>query len=84
MNEATLEAPAPVDVVDTPPERTLTAHDRCDLCSAQAYVRASFESGDLLFCNHHYKSAQAKIDATAVKVLNESWALSEKRLDVSA
>lgn len=32
----------------------LTALDRCDTCSAQAYVRAVLPSGqDLLFCGHH-------------------------------
>jgi hypothetical protein len=37
-------------VVDTP----LNAQDRCDRCSAQAYVRATLVSGaELLFCGHH-------------------------------
>ena len=32
-----------------------TAADRCDRCGAQAYVRATLESGfDLLFCGHHW------------------------------
>ncbi|MFL6177567.1 MAG: hypothetical protein ACJ715_13020 [Ornithinibacter sp.] len=33
---------------------TLTAADRCDRCSAQAYVRATLHGGgELLFCAHH-------------------------------
>ena len=33
---------------------TLTAVDRCDRCSAQAYVRATLHAGgELLFCAHH-------------------------------
>ena len=33
----------------------LTAADRCDRCGAQAYVRATMESGfDLLLCAHHF------------------------------
>ena len=33
---------------------TLTAADRCDRCSAQAYVRATLHAGgELLFCAHH-------------------------------
>lgn len=33
---------------------TLTAADRCDRCSAQAYVRATLPNGtELLFCGHH-------------------------------
>lgn len=35
-------------------EWVLTAHDRCDKCSAQAYVRVTGVSGDLQFCSHHY------------------------------
>ena len=32
----------------------LTAADRCDRCSAQAYVRAVLHAGgELLFCAHH-------------------------------
>lgn len=33
----------------------LTAVDRCDRCNAQAYVRATIEGLDLLFCAHHGK-----------------------------
>ena len=31
-------------------EWTLNANDRCDVCSAQAYVRPTGSTGDLLFC----------------------------------
>lgn len=32
----------------------LVATDRCDRCSAQAYVRATLHvGGELLFCAHH-------------------------------
>ncbi len=42
-------------VVDAPVNaRALTAHDRCDRCGAQAYVRATLPAGtELLFCGHH-------------------------------
>lgn len=33
--------------------KTMTVHDRCDRCGAQAYTRVTFEFGDLTFCNHH-------------------------------
>ena len=36
------------------PDWQLTAHDRCDQCSAQAYVKVNGSTGDLLFCGHHY------------------------------
>jgi hypothetical protein len=32
----------------------LTALDRCDRCTSQAYVRATMPTGmELLFCGHH-------------------------------
>ena len=32
----------------------LTALDRCDRCTSQAYVRATLPTGlELLFCGHH-------------------------------
>jgi hypothetical protein len=36
-------------------ERTLTAEDRCDSCTAAAQVVFTFESGSLYFCGHHAK-----------------------------
>jgi hypothetical protein len=38
-------------------EWVLTANDRCDSkdCSAQAYVKATGVTGELLFCGHHYE-----------------------------
>jgi hypothetical protein len=39
-------------LVERPP--TLVVADRCDRCSAQAYVRATLHAGgELLFCAHH-------------------------------
>lgn len=32
----------------------LTAGDRCDACGAQAYVAATGDSGELMFCAHHW------------------------------
>lgn len=42
-------------------EWVLTASDRCDAkdCSAQAYVKTTGVSGDLLFCGHHYDKVMA-------------------------
>jgi ribosomal protein L37E len=37
-------------------EWVLDANDRCDRCSAQAYVKVTGVSGDLLFCAHHYNN----------------------------
>lgn len=36
-------------------EKVLTVADRCDAeCDAQAYVKVTGVTGDLLFCAHHY------------------------------
>lgn len=40
----------------------LTAADRCDRCGAQAYVRATMESGlDLLLCAHHFRENEVRL-----------------------
>lgn len=35
-------------------QKVLTAHDRCDGCGAQAFVKVTGVSGELMFCAHHY------------------------------
>jgi hypothetical protein len=35
-------------------EWTLKATDRCDSCAAEALVKVTGLSGDLMFCGHHY------------------------------
>ena len=44
-------------------EWTLNALDRCDSCSAQAYVQVKGSTGDLLFCGHHYDKIMNNPDA---------------------
>ncbi len=40
----------------------LTAHDRCDRCGAQAYIRARLNGGgELLFCAHHGRQHLSKL-----------------------
>jgi hypothetical protein len=50
----------------------LTAEDRCDACNAQAYVYVAFESGDLLFCLHHWKLHREAARATMKDVVDET------------
>jgi len=52
----------------------LTAADRCDRCSARAYVLVGVfvpDSGDreLLFCAHDYQQHQAKLASSGARVL---------------
>jgi predicted metalloprotease with PDZ domain len=35
-------------------EFDLTLNDRCDSCSAQAFVSVTGLNGELMFCAHHY------------------------------
>ena len=46
--------PITKEVEEQPKEYMLKATDRCDRCSAQAYVLVKGSTGDLLFCGHHY------------------------------
>jgi hypothetical protein len=50
----------------------LTAKDRCDACNAQAYVYVAFESGDLLFCLHHWKAHSEAAKATLTELVDET------------
>ncbi len=54
------------------PRHTLTAEDRCDSCGAQAYVRATMTSGELLFCAHHGNKFREKLAASAIEWHDES------------
>lgn len=46
---------------------TLTAHDRCDRCGSQAYVKVNFTAdSDLLFCGHDWAEFRKKISETYV------------------
>ncbi len=56
---------------------TLTALDRCDSCGAQAYVKATMASGELLFCAHHGAKYKEKLASTALNWHDESARLLE-------
>ena len=62
-------------VVDTPtaPAAALTAHDRCDRCGAQAYLRATLPGGtELLFCGHHGNDHRASLLGAGAVLLDET------------
>ena len=42
-------------------EYYLTTADRCDRCSAQAYVRATGVNGELYFCGHHFSGMEESL-----------------------
>ena len=66
-------------------EWTLNANDRCDRCSAQAYVKVNGSTGDLLFCGHHYDkimndpNAYTKMMSFMLEVIDERERLIDNR-----
>ena len=67
-----------MDVTSTVAASPLTATDRCDRCGAQAYVRATMESGfDLLLCAHHFHENEARLREIATAIQDESERLAQ-------
>jgi hypothetical protein len=58
------------EVQDT--DYLLNVEDRCDACQAQAYIYVALESGDLLFCLHHWKQHEEALNQTAIDIIDES------------
>lgn len=52
-------------------EEPLKIADRCDRCGAQAFVRATFLNGELLFCAHHFAEKEEAICAQSVHIYDE-------------
>ncbi len=59
---------SPIGAIDY----ALSAMDRCDSCGAQAYIRVTLNSGDLLFCAHHGNQFKEKLFPTALNWHDES------------
>ena len=59
-------------------DRPLTAADRCDRCGAQAYVRVTLTSGELLFCAHHAHDVLPAVRETAIEIHDETGRLIDK------
>ena len=71
--------------VDEVKEWTLGPKDRCDSCNAEALVKVTGISGDLMFCGHHYNKIMdnpegyKKMMSFALTVLDEREKLIENR-----
>lgn len=50
----------------------LTPNDRCDKCGAQAYMLATLDDGDLLFCAHHAAKFRDTLVAAGAEILDET------------
>ena len=60
-------------------EDILTANDRCDRCTAQAYVLVMLEQDrSLMFCAHHWNQHSEKLIDIAVDVIDETDKLERK------
>ncbi len=46
----------------------LTLADRCDTCGAQAFIRATFVTGELTFCGHHGRLVSIQLKQQAILV----------------
>lgn len=49
----------------------LNNSDRCDSCSAQAYVLIKGVSGELMFCAHHFIKNEDKLREFAYEIVDE-------------
>ena len=58
---------------------TLTAFDRRDSCGAQAYIKVTMASGELLFCAHPGAKFKDKLASTALNWHDESARLHAER-----
>lgn len=69
------EAPVTTAVAPSPP---FTALDRCDRCGAQAYVRVELSTGgELLFCAHHAREHNDKLQEVAAAIQDETGRLAQ-------
>jgi len=56
----------------------LSANDRCDVCGAQAYIRAILDSGELLFCAHHGNANREKLEPLIISWHDQTEDLSRR------
>jgi len=72
MDDDTNESEAPVSTTAVD-KATLNTMDRCDRCGAQAYMRVTLGSGgELLFCAHHGRAHQDKLQQVAITIQDET------------
>ena len=65
-------------LLDQKKERVLKVSDRCDSCSAQAYVLVKLVSGELMFCSHHYAKHSKNLNKSSYQIIDERHYLSEE------
>jgi len=68
-----------VSVAEELSGQILTALDRCDQCQSQAYFMVVLDSGELMFCRHHFLKNESPLREQAHFVLDQSEQLSKPR-----
>lgn len=58
--------------IEAPMQFRLTAADRCDSCHAQAYIAATVNGSELVFCAHHGRKYESKLKAVATSWHDET------------
>ena len=48
-----------------------TPQEQCDVCPSQSYYMVVFDTGNLFFCNHHYRKNEALIFDNALDIIDE-------------
>jgi len=61
----------------TKEKNILTTLDRCDKCSAQAWVIAKGLKGDLYFCGHHFDKYSKSLVEWAYDIVDERYRLTK-------
>lgn len=56
-------------------DRVLTLLDRCDRCPAQAFYLTVNESGELMWCYHHFHEHETRLRVESYFVHDQSAAL---------
>jgi hypothetical protein len=72
VTEALPKEPDIPEVLTAPIEvEWYTPHQKCDACPSQSYFMVVFDTGNLYFCNHHFKKNEALIFDIALDVIDE-------------
>ena len=64
--------------METKEENLLSTLDRCDKCSAQAWVIAKGVKSNLYFCAHHFDKYAVKLTEWAYDIVDERHRLTDK------
>lgn len=61
-----------ISVAEELSKKILTAVDRCDQCRSQAYYLVVLDSGELMFCRHHFLKNEKPLREQSHFVLDQS------------